>query len=269
MQMTSNLKPRMKVLCVLFFLLFLTCLRIDVCCSGGPARDLSILNKYHQDITLKGATSKQDREYLGYMEEVTTLCSIYANYIWVEIFSTDCSKSQHLASKCNHLYDQFFTRLHWRINVKMIGIGVGNNHSELTSFKKCYKVHFPLFSDPDFSIHRMLGEPSIPFLFLARKEASRFQIVSVFDSNAPARNQLQQLRKAIFMTTLAPFHKHYQIQSRRYRIIRNCCLWNVPHGEPVVCLLKGNGVKEIGMRGNWRLMETMDNGDQVQGWLPF
>ena len=205
----------------------------------------------------------------GFLEGLTTFCSIYANYIWVEIFSTDCRKSQHLVSKYNQLCDLIFSRWHWRINVKMIGIGVGSNDSELKSFKKCYRVHFPLFSDTDFSIHRMLGEPKTPFLFLARKETGRFQIVSIFDSNAPVWHLWRKLRKDMLVTTLAPLHKPFQRESGYYVVIRNCCLWDVPRGEPVVCLLKGNRVKDIGVDENWRLIETMDNGDQVQGWLPF
>jgi hypothetical protein len=151
----------------------------------------------------------------------------------------------------------------------MIGIGVGNNDSEVTNFKKKFNFHFPLFSDPDFCIHKILQQPKTPFIFLALKETDRFKIVSVFDPKTPVHNQFQRLRKTVFLTTLIPLDKGFEVEGQYYIINRNCCLWNFPYGEPAVCFLKGNMVKEIGMDGNWRQIEIKSDNLQIQGWLPF
>ena len=52
--------------------------------------------------------------------------------------------------------------------IKMIGIGVTDDLDYINTFRKQFKVKFPLFTDEERDIHMLIGEPPTPF-FIAVK----------------------------------------------------------------------------------------------------
>ncbi len=52
-----------------------------------------------------------------------------------------------------------------------MGIAVGNNIKEVESLKNEYKVLYPLLTDPDFSAHKALGKPRVPYTIFVKRDA--------------------------------------------------------------------------------------------------
>ena len=117
--------------------------------------------------TLDVPDSEEAKEYLGLKDlKSFSVSQIPAKLIFIEIFSLYCPHCHRKAPINNKIYriiqgDQDLNR-----NVKMIGIGVGNNPRETSVFKNKFRVAFPVSPDPKFEINKKLGEPRTPFTII-------------------------------------------------------------------------------------------------------
>ncbi|MFW5730182.1 MAG: peroxiredoxin family protein [Desulfonatronovibrionaceae bacterium] len=96
---------------------------------------------------------------------------ISADLVLVEIFSMYCPICQAEASEVNELFSLIQEQgLDGRI--KIMGIAPGNSAFEVGVFEKEYEIAFPLFPDPDYEWHELLGKVNTPFFILVNTDDS-------------------------------------------------------------------------------------------------
>ena len=104
-----------------------------------------------------------EKNYLGvYGSGNCKVTQINSPVLIIEIFSMYCPHCQRSAPFVNDLFQNIQKRTDLKQKIKIIGIGIGNSTYEVDLFKNKYSIPFPLFSDQDGSISRMLGVSSTP-----------------------------------------------------------------------------------------------------------
>ncbi len=122
--------------------------------------------------------TKSDVEYLGIPTkflglikgETFSLKDIKADLILVEYMNKYCFSCQLQAPVMNQVFEMVGKDPQLKEKVKFIGIGAGNNQTEVDSFRAEKKVPFPIVPDPKFLAYEAIGDPgATPFTLLVRK----------------------------------------------------------------------------------------------------
>ena len=95
-----------------------------------------------------------------------------AKLILIELFEVNCGICNEQAPLNNKLYNIIKHNEELSRNIKMIGIGAGNNAKQISVYKKKKRVPFPLFTDQKFEIFRKVGKPGVPFHILVDQKGN-------------------------------------------------------------------------------------------------
>lgn len=119
------------------------------------------------DFSLPLPKETADKSYLNisgsFFSGSFQIPQIRANVVILQVFSMYCPYCQKDAPHVNSLYSRIENDPALKGKIKLIGVGAGNSDYEVALFKKKYNVLFPLFSDGDFRIHKLLGEVRTPY----------------------------------------------------------------------------------------------------------
>jgi peroxiredoxin len=118
------------------------------------------------DLLLRGELSPEHMSHLGLKGPAPRrLSEIKAETVILVAFSMYCPHCQREAPALNELHALIESR-GFADNVKLIGVGIGNSDFEVQVFRDKYATTFPLFSDPDFTVNKEIGEVGTPFFYV-------------------------------------------------------------------------------------------------------
>jgi peroxiredoxin len=112
--------------------------------------------------------------FLGLMKGDTfTLKEIKADLVVVEYMNKYCFSCQLQAPVMNQVYETVGKDPQLRGRVKFLGVGAGNNQTEVDSFRAEKKIPFPIIPDSKFLAYEAIGDPgATPFTLLVRRTDS-------------------------------------------------------------------------------------------------
>ncbi len=122
--------------------------------------------------TLPVPDNPEHRNYLGLTGERKDFAvpEVADPVAIIEILSMYCPHCQREAPTVNRLYELIQSSPDLKGKIKLVGIAVGNTPFEVDHFRETYNIPFPLFPDPDFAIHTLVGEVRTPFFMVVQKE---------------------------------------------------------------------------------------------------
>lgn len=115
--------------------------------------------------TLPSPSEAADRDYLGISRQPFKLTQVKTRLLLIETYSMYCPHCQREAPLVNALF-HMIEQKGLADRIKIIGIAAGDSQFEVETFKKKYKVPFPLFKDEDLAMARQMGVRRTP-TFLA------------------------------------------------------------------------------------------------------
>lgn len=156
------------------------------------------------ETTFYQALSKTEQAYLGIPQKKSfSLKQIRSSLVLIEFFSAYCESCRRQTSIFNELYTSVEKDPELKGKVKIIGVAPGNNQIEVETYKKEYKIPYPLISDLKFDVHTAVGSPRIPFTIWTRKDAQGKGIVVSTHLGSMDLKSLMDETKAVLQYDLA------------------------------------------------------------------
>ncbi len=117
--------------------------------------------------TLPAPDTQQALSYLGLTTTAPyTISQIGAKLVLIEILSALCPHCQANAPSMNRLYQVVRNDADLASDVKIIGICIGNDKTQIDAFKKAFNVSFPLIPDKNMAVAQAVKVMETPTMVL-------------------------------------------------------------------------------------------------------
>jgi len=156
---------------------------------------------------------KTYRIYLGIPDKPGFyLKEVKADIMIVEFMNRFCLHCQQQAYLMNRIYKTINKDPALNGKVKMLGIGVGNNRTQLEHFRQEKKTPFPLIPDREFVAFENIGYPGgTPFTIIVKKENGEFIVKDThLGLIEKSREYLDKIRQVASGADLAAENKGYK-----------------------------------------------------------
>ncbi|MBP9944443.1 MAG: TlpA family protein disulfide reductase [Desulfomicrobium sp.] len=166
----------MRTVLAFLFTLMLTGGALAMEASDNAASHPLPVGSSMPDLLLRGELSAEHRTHLGFAGPAPRhLSEIRAKTVILVAFSMYCPHCQREAPVLNELNALIQSR-GLADDVKLIGVGIGNSDFEVQVFRDKYATTFPLFSDPDFTVNKEIGEVGTPFFYVLAMNPEKKEI---------------------------------------------------------------------------------------------
>lgn len=155
------------------------------CATSNKSREVV------RPITLTMPDDYRMAAYLGFFSpaESFRLSDIKARILVAEVFQTRCSHCQNQIDDLKEFYDLISQEGLFH-QVKIIGLGYGDDLFEVEKFARHYSIPFPLFADPQ---GRKVRVENIPVTFILELTPEGAQVLYEFHGLLPNGDDLLQL----------------------------------------------------------------------------
>lgn len=143
--------------------------------------------------------SPELREYLGLGEgEKSILQAIGSEFLLVQIFNSECPACVKGLETVKQYWNRVQNDPVMTERLCFVGIASHDCPTDAEAFAKRHSIPFPVFTDPNGSLHEQTGYSSLPVTFLLRKSAqNRWQVVMVKDGLGGASRFYRDMRSSV------------------------------------------------------------------------
>jgi len=117
----------------------------------------------------------KDIAYLGLPSgsRYFSLSDVAGDYVLVEVYNEMCTLCLKELPNINRLFNLVDAEGMPAGQVKLLGLGAGSTRRSVARFRKKTGYDLPLFADEKWHIFGWLGKPTLPVLYLLKKEGEK------------------------------------------------------------------------------------------------